>query len=63
MSSPASEPVVALTRASLTDCIGQVPILIISDRPLDPAPDAQIVHLDYPFDTGELHDKVKEILS
>jgi len=62
MSSPASEPVVALARASLADRIGQIPLLIVSDRPFESAPGDLIVHLDFPFDIDRLHDKVREIL-
>jgi len=62
MSSPTSEPVVALSRASLTGQIGQVPLLIISDRPFQSDLDDQIIHLDFPFDIDRLHDKVEEIL-
>jgi DNA-binding response OmpR family regulator len=62
MSLPTSEPVVALARASLAGRIGQVPLLIISDRPFHSDLDDQIIHLDFPFDIGGLHDKVKEIL-
>lgn len=62
MSSPTSEPVVALARTSLIRQIGQVPLLIISDRPFQSDPDDQIIHLDFPFDIDRLHDKVEEIL-
>lgn len=62
MSSPTNEPVVALAKASLAGLIGQVPILIISDRPFHSDPDDQIIHLDFPFDIDKLYDKVKEIL-
>jgi DNA-binding response OmpR family regulator len=62
MSLPTSEPVVALARASLAGRIGQVPLLIISDRPFYSDLDDQIIHLDFPFDIDGLHDKVKEIL-
>ena len=62
MSSPASEPVVALSRASLGGRIGQVPILIISDRPFDSRSDDRIIHLDFPFDISRLRGKVAEIL-
>jgi hypothetical protein len=62
MSSPTSEPVVALARASLAGRIGQVPLLIISDRPFHSDLDDQIIHLDFPFDIDGLHDKVKKIL-
>jgi len=61
-SSPTSEPVVALAKASLTDRVGQVPLLIISDRPFDPDLDARIVHLGFPFTLGELHSAVQELL-
>jgi DNA-binding response OmpR family regulator len=62
MSSPTSEPVVTLARASLAGLIGQVPLLIISDRPFHSEPDDQITHLDFPYDLDRLHDKVEEIL-
>jgi len=62
MSSPTSEPVVALARASLAGRVGQVPLLIISDRPFHSDPDDQIIHLDFPFDINGLRDKVQEIL-
>jgi hypothetical protein len=62
MSSPSSEPVVALARASLTKYIGRIPMLIISDRPFDSKPGERIIHLDFPFDIEGLYDKVEEIL-
>jgi DNA-binding response OmpR family regulator len=62
MSSPSSEPVVALARARLTHHVGRVPILLISDRPVCPALDTKIGHLEYPFGIDALRDKVAEIL-
>lgn len=62
MSSPTSEPVVALARASLARRIGQVPLLIISDRLFRSDPEAQIIHLGFPFDIDRLQDKVRELL-
>ena len=62
MSSSTSEPIVALARASLAGRIGQIPLLIISDRPFHSDPDDQIIHLDFPFDIDGLHAKVKGIL-
>ncbi len=62
MSSPASEPVVALARASLGRQIGQTPLLIISDEPFNSNSDDLIVHLDFPFAIDELHHKVEAIL-
>ena len=60
-SSPTSEPVVALARASLAQRIGRVPLLIISDRPFHSEPDDQIVHLDFPFDLDTFYERVTEI--
>jgi hypothetical protein len=62
MSSPASEPVIALARASLASQVGQVPLLIISDRPFDSAPEDHISHLDFPFDIDRLCYTVREML-
>jgi hypothetical protein len=62
LSSPASEPVVALAEASLVEWIGQVPLLIISDRPFSVQAGAKILHLEFPFTPDELQDKVREIL-
>jgi hypothetical protein len=62
MSSSTSEPIVTLARASLVGRIGQVPLLIISDRPFHSDPNDRVIHLDFPFDIDGLHDKVTEIL-
>jgi hypothetical protein len=60
---PSSEPVVALARASLAARIGEVPLLIISDRPFPPDPVDRIAHLDFPFDIGGLHNSIQDILN
>lgn len=62
LSSPASEPVVALTRAALAQYLGRIPLLIISDRPFPPSPHERIAHLDFPFTPTTLNSKVEEIL-
>jgi hypothetical protein len=62
MSSPTSEPVVALARSSLADQIGRIPLLIISDRPFNSDPEDRIVHLDFPFDIDKLCRKVQDML-
>lgn len=62
MSSPNSEPVVALAKAALARQIGRVPILIISDKPFYPDPEDRIAHLDFPFTPDRLCRKVEEIL-
>ena len=61
-SSPSSEPLVVLARASLLGRIGQVPLIIISDRPFRPDEDRRIVHLDFPFGVDELCRTVDELL-
>ncbi|MBN1875931.1 MAG: hypothetical protein JXA33_17035 [Anaerolineae bacterium] len=62
MSSPVNEPLVALARASLTRCIGRVPILVISDKPFKSGLDVQILHLDFPFAIDSLNERVRAIL-
>jgi len=62
MSSPNDEPVWTLTRALLARQVGQVPLLIISDRPFDSDPNVNIFHLDFPFGIDGLRAKVREIL-
>jgi hypothetical protein len=62
VSLPTSEPVVMLARASLVQKIGQVPLLIVSDRPFDPGENTRFFHLDFPVNADRLRDKVKEIL-
>jgi hypothetical protein len=62
LSSPLSEPVVMLARASLAEKIGQVPLLIVSDRAFQPDPESKIFYLGFPFDPHELGEKAREIL-
>jgi hypothetical protein len=62
ISSPSREPILELARASLVERIGQVSLLIISDRPFQSEPDEDIVHLDFPFTIDALESKVRGIL-
>ncbi len=62
MSSPASQPAAVLARASVAERVGQVPLLLISDRPFHSDSEDQIAHLDFPFEIDGLYDKVEEIL-
>lgn len=62
VSQPDSEPVVALSRASLARLIGQVPLLIISEKPFESDPSDNIVHLDFPFKPNVLRDQVRKLL-
>ena len=57
-----SEPVVMLAQAALTQQIGHIPLLIVSDRPFAPDLNHQFFHLDFPMNANELRDKIKEIL-
>lgn len=61
-SSPVSEPPQAVARASLGDALGQVSLLMISDRPFDADLEQEIYHLDFPFRHDQLCDTVREIL-
>jgi hypothetical protein len=62
MSSPSHDPLIALSRVSLIGRIRQVPILIISEKPLHPVPGDRIVHLDFPFEVDQFRTLVQEIL-
>ena len=62
ISSSTGEPVVTLFNASLTEQIGHIPLLIISDRKFDPNYEGQIFHLAFPFDANELRRKVQTVL-
>ena len=57
-----SEPIVTLAKASAAQFADKTPVLIVSDRPFRPDPDARITHLDFPFEPDELHDAVTDIL-
>jgi hypothetical protein len=63
LSAASGEPLVILSRASLTPYIRQIPILIVSDRSFQSQIDDLIWHLDYPFNSDELRQKVQSILS
>lgn len=62
LSSYASEPIVALARASLVKLVGQVPLLIISDKPFEADPYTRIAHLDFPFALDQLNEQIDWIL-
>ncbi len=62
MSEYASEPVVALARASLGHLLNQVPILIVSYKYFQPHIDAKIAFLDFPFTAEQLETRVDEML-
>ena len=62
MSLPTSEPLETLSKASMSDQIGEVPLLIISDRPLRSDPDDRIEHLGFPFGLDGFYSKVEGIL-
>ncbi|MBN1937685.1 MAG: hypothetical protein JW934_23710 [Anaerolineae bacterium] len=57
-----SEPVVALAKTSLTNVIGQIPLLIISSKRFQPDTSVSISHLDFPFDVRELQVQVRKAL-
>jgi hypothetical protein len=63
LSSPSSEPVVELHRASLIEQVGQVPLLIISDKPFRTEASETIRHLEFPFEIETLHERVRQLLT
>jgi hypothetical protein len=58
-----AEPLVALTRASLLECVGVTPLLVISRRAFDADAEAGIYHMPFPFDAGELSRQVRRLTS
>jgi len=55
------EPLVALTRAALLDCVGVTPLLVISHRAFEADPAAGIYHMPFPFDVRELGRQVHRL--
>jgi hypothetical protein len=62
LSSPASEPTAALVAASLLGQMSDVPLLTISDMPLESLLEAEILHLGFPFSPDGLQNRVEETL-
>jgi CheY-like chemotaxis protein len=62
MSSPSSNPLIALSRISQMRQVKQVPILIISEKSFCPAPGDRIIHLDFPFEVDQFSALVQELL-
>ncbi len=63
LSLPTSEPLVALAEAALSAHIGQIPLLISSDRPFRSAPEGKIFYLDFPFNLDRLTEEAQRLLN
>lgn len=59
---PISDPMSILSKASLLNCVGEVPVLIISEQPSRPESDDRITYLNFPFDMDDLNNTVVELL-
>lgn len=57
-----SDPVGLLAEASLASRIGEIPMLIISARPVQIAPSKQICYLGFPFEIDRLRQKIEQML-
>jgi hypothetical protein len=62
LSSSGVEPTAMLARASMSQKVGQIPLLVISEKPPDAGSDNEVAHLGFPFDLDLLCDKVAEVL-
>ena len=62
ISSPTSELVNMLFRASLLNHVGWIPLLVVSERPFNADEQNKIVHLNFPFDLDELARTARDIL-
>lgn len=59
---PINDPVSILAKAALLDCVGRVPVLIVSEQPSRPPSDDKITYLNFPFDIDDLTVTVAGIL-
>jgi len=59
---PDNDPMSVLAEASLLNCVGQVPVLIISELPSRPESDDRITYLNFPFDMDDLTHTTMDIL-
>jgi hypothetical protein len=59
---PINDPMSMLSRTSLLNRVGQVPVLVISEQPSRPESDDRITYLNFPFDMDDLTDTVADIL-
>ena len=59
---PINDAMSMLSRTSLLNQVGQVPVLIISEQPSRPESDDLITYLNFPFDMDDLTDTVAGIL-
>lgn len=59
---PISDPMSILSKASLLSCVGEIPVLVISEQPSRPESDDKITYLNFPFDMDDLNNTVIEIL-
>ena len=59
---PINDPMSMLSRTSLLNRVGQVPVLVISEQPSRPESDDKITYLNFPFDMDDLTDTVADIL-
>ena len=60
---PINDPMSMLSRASLLNQVGQVPVLVISEQPSRPESDARITYLNFPFDMDDLTQTAMEIIN
>ncbi|MFN2291510.1 MAG: hypothetical protein ACK2UC_10005 [Anaerolineae bacterium] len=56
------EPLVSMARIGLLECVGRLPLLIISDGPYRPVPEIQISYMSFPFEVEDLQRTVLELL-
>jgi len=60
---PIHDAMSVLSRAALLDCVGRVPVLIISEQPSRPESADRITYLNFPFDMDDLNSTVAKILN
>lgn len=59
---PITDPMSILAKTALLNCVGRVPVLVVSDQPSKPSSEDKITYLNFPFDIDDLTTTVAGIL-
>lgn len=62
VSSSEMEPITLIAKASLKSHMGEIPILVVSNRPFNSDLDNLIYHHDFPFNSALFRDRVLDLL-
>jgi len=63
IASEGGEPIAELARAFLIDCVGRVPLMIVSSRPFETFAEFGLSHFRFPFEPDQLCMHVEALLN